>query len=1151
MNINRRTLGMALRNVLAGLALSLYGALPVLADDTEIFVGDLASGNANILLIIDTSGSMDTPVLTERPPFDPQTVYPGSCNTNAVYWRIDQGDPPECNGNGANNFFDAAQLVCDAAVQTIQTDGYHETRNAAQWDPGNNQWVELNADVKDQPVECETDGGVHGPDAGDTRRWPADDTQWTNVQADRFTFTRNGTDRYYSFYSGNWLNWLESPPSATPPSRMDVVKDASINLVRTVSNVNLGLMRYSANGGGGEFEAEGGMVIHPVAALNATSRGNLVGLIDGLQPAGFTPMSETLYEARQYFAGDDVFFGVDSQSSPGNAMPSVPESRTAGGDQYLSPASLSCQRNFVIYLTDGLPTRDNSADDEIETLMGGTCDGTGEGRCLDDLAGYLFNTDQRSTVSGDQTITTYTVGFGEEVQGSTLLQETARRGNGQFLEASDSVSLTRAFNNIVAQIDATGTSFVSPAAAVNSFNRTETLSDLYVSVFEPGDSFHWAGNVKKYALEAGVMVDVNGDPAVNTSGFFDNQSRSFWSDRVDGSTVTLGGAAHEIPDPASRNLFTFLGVENDLSNPVNAVHVNNLTALDPLLGLGLPSQPTATDLINWARGSDDVSDVDADPATTVRNQMGDPMHARPVLVIYGGTEANPDAVLFTPTNDGYLHAIRASDGEELWAFIPPDLLNRLPALFADAPDSVKHYGLDSDVRAFKIDENLNGIVDGADKVYIFFGMGRGGSNYYALDVTDKDSPEHLWTLGPNELPGVGQTWAPVAFTRVAISGSMPNTGNPNGLALVLAGGYDPSQDADDISPLYNTDNVGNRIYMVDAISGDLLWYGGGPGINDTGRNLALDLMNNSIPGGMRVIDLDGDGFGDRMYAGDTGGRVWRFDIIIDADTSQAGIQVPTASQLITGGVFASLGNADLAARPDASTRRFYNTPDVALIRRRGADPYLSISLGSGWRGHPLNTDIADRFYSLRDYQPFNRRTQADYDTSTPIEDGDLVDITNNVTPSVPEGTDGWRLELRLPGGFDGEKVLAESRTFNNVVFFPTYLPVSSGSCAPVGRNRVYAVNIDNGAPVFDINRDGQTTITDRYTDIAQGGIAPEVTFLFPRQLPGGPTTPPPPGGPFPPGSFGRPLLCTVGLEILNGMCANAGTPVRTYWRQTP
>jgi Tfp pilus tip-associated adhesin PilY1 len=152
---------------------------------------------------------------------------------------------------------------------------------------------------------------------------------------------------------------------------------------------------------------------------------------------------------------------------------------------------------------------------------------------------------------------------------------------------------------------------------------------------------------------------------------------------------------------------------------------------------------------------------------------------------------------------------------------------------------------------------------------------------------------------------------------------------------------------------------------------------------------------------------------------------------------------------------------------------------------------------------------------------------------------------------VPEGTDGWRLELRLPSGFEGEKVLAESRTFNNVVFFPTYLPeVRSGSCAPIGSNRVYAVNIDNGAPVLDINRDGQTTITDRYTDIAQGGIAPEVSFLFPRQLPG-PTTPPPPGGPFPPGSGGRPVLCAVGLEILSGVCTSAGTPVRTYWRQTP
>ena len=37
-------------------------------------------------------------------------------------------------------------------------------------------------------------------------------------------------------------------------------------------------------------------------------------------------------------------------------------------------------------------------------------------------------------------------------------------------------------------------------------------------------------------------------------------------------------------------------------------------------------------------------------------------------------------------------------------------------------------------------------------------------------------------------------------------------------------------------------------------------------------------MTHSIPAGIRVLDIDQDGYADRMYVGDMGGRVWRFDI---------------------------------------------------------------------------------------------------------------------------------------------------------------------------------------------------------------------------------------------------------------------------------
>jgi len=1144
-----------------GIVLAVACGSPALADDTEIFVSQQAGARPNIVFILDTSGSMDSAVTTQAP-YDPAVIYNGTCNSSRTYWRLNSGTPPDCSVT--TQWFDASQLTCDAAVQGINMAGRYLAQRAGQWNATTNHWEQVRASTKDQPVECSADAGVHGQAAGDPEVYAFNsgvaNDRWTVDAGNQVDWNASPINQSYTFYSANWLNWRNDTSNFITSTRLQIVQSVASSLVGSISGVNIGLMRYSNNGGSGDAVAEGGMVTHEVVPVESDRTG-LMNSINANTADGFTPLSETLYEAEQYFSGGTVFYGRDcatgavpcSQVSPGQPLPSVAASRAPGDPtHYRSPAQQSCQKNFVVYLTDGEPTQDNSADAKIETLLGGQCSGTGPGRCLDDLAGYMFNNDLRGGVQGNQNVTTYTIGFGDDVAGTTFLNDVAAAGGGQNYFAGDTESLTTALTNIVSQVGNTSTTFVAPAVAVNAFNRTESLADLYISLFQPTDTYHWPGNLKKYRLENNVVVgaDTTGDgipdPVIDPpTGFFSTGAQSFWSATVDGSDVTKGGAANEQPaDSSTRRVYTFLG-DNNLTAATNRVTSANALLTDAILGTGLPDLPTRTQLLDWTVGFD-LRDSNVDGQTTdARRQMGDPIHGKPAVVIYGGTAATPDiddAVVYTPTNDGYLHAINTKTGAELWSFIPPELLANLVNLYQDDPTSSKHYALDGDVRAFKLDVNQNGIVEPADgdKVWIFFGMGRGGDHVYALDVTNKNSPQRMWTVGPTELPGVGQTWSTPALARVRINGTSQNALN---LVLVIGGGYDATQDNDQVATLYNTDTLGNRIFMVDAQSGNLLWFAAGPGGPGT-PNLVLPKMNNSIPAPIRVLDLDSDGFADRMYAADTGGRIWRFDILADADAAAPGQQIPSASSLVTGGVLASLGNADQGTHPNTSTRRFYQTPDISLVRRGGAIPYFNIAVGSGWRGHPLNTETQDRFYAVRDYQPFAVLTQADYNAFTPIVDSDLVDITDSVTPLVPEGSKGWKLELRLPGGFAGEKVLAESRTFNNIIFFPTYLPRGSAGadpCAPAGSNRAYAVAIDDGRPVIDRNRDGQTTTEDRYAPLATTGIAPEFSLLMTRAQQGS-------GGQ---GGMlgGRALTCLVGVEVVQGLCASTGTPVRTYWRQ--
>jgi len=91
--------------------------------------------------------------------------------------------------------------------------------------------------------------------------------------------------------------------------------------------------------------------------------------------------------------------------------------------------------------------------------------------------------------------------------------------------------------------------------------------------------------------------------------------------------------------------------------------------------------------------------------------------------------------------------IDGANGRELWAFIPKEHLSTQSKLYFDPSAGFKHYGVDGDIVPVIADRNKNGIIESADGdfVYIIFGMRRGGDSYYALDVTNKNSPVVKWT----------------------------------------------------------------------------------------------------------------------------------------------------------------------------------------------------------------------------------------------------------------------------------------------------------------------------------------------------------------------------------------------------------------------
>lgn len=1173
----------------------LGGSMTAQADDTEIFFNSTSSSgsNANILLILDTSGSMNRTAMSvstgEVAPYDDDEDYSdggANCDDDYVYyWTTNNGtNPTTCNSSSGIASFPKNRLKCRAASNAIDGPAgfYGGTDRFIRWGgTGSSRgWSSNIATVSNaRDVECFADNGIHGDTSSSSSKYPTKNTSssqngvWVSSSSNQWWSATNVGAQIYLF-SSNYIRYKHNPPTVTTDySRLDVVKTAVSTLLNSVSNVNVGLMRFDAAG------PNGGMVMAPIEPLTDTYRSQIISQVNSFLPAGGTPLSETYYEAYRYLSGEAVQYGNNSYvctstnpSTPGGdafctswsnlqITPSAASARTGGSaasNTYQSPLTdADCGENtYIIYLTDGLPVSDTGSNSVIQTLTGESC-GSGDGACLAALAGYMYTNNIGGAANTN--ITSYFVGFGSDFStGSTgfnYLSTAATAGGGQAYSASNISTLTDVFNTILQQVSDTNTTFTAPSVAVNAFNRTQNLNDLFVSVFSPTVNRHWEGNLKKYRIVDGVIYDQDNQVAVQ-DGFFSSSARSFWSDTDDGADVTKGGAANELPAPTARVVYTYLD-----SNPSSAdtlgtadrISTANAALTDALFDLsGAAGEPTLTQLTNWLNGQD-VQDEDNDGNTSeARYVMGDPIHSPPAAVIYGGSETNPDIVTFVATNDGYLHAFDGSSlsadggGAELWAFIPKQVLPEMKQLYANDPSESKQYLLDGEIQILKYDVDQDGVVESPnDRVILYVSQGRGGDYYYALDVTNKNSPAFMWGIGSSVLNGMQQSWSKPVLARVNIDGA---TQNSQKLVLIIGGGYDSAEDG---QTYVTADTHGNRIYFVDALKGTVLWWAGP---SESGANLELTRMDHAIPGSISVLDTDADGYADRMYASDTSAQVWRFDIHNGNGAGGSG-----EGALVTGGVIASVGAHDLEPVTAAEARRFYSKPDVALISD-GQSSFYNIAIGSGHRGHPLDTSIEDWFYSIRDYQPYRPMTQDQYDDYDIITHGDLDDITDDVEAVLSANSPGWRLELEN----SGEKSLGSANTLNNTVLFTTYTP-NDGSdvetedgCAVfhTGTNLAYAVSVFNGAPVKNLrdlttDEDGELTKEDRSIELDQGGIAPEISTVLTEEsivCEEGDTDCTPCDANTQECETG--VGCTSGAEVIPEICFEIGTRYRTYWRDS-
>ncbi len=1030
----------------------------VLADDTELFSVNVSEENGlrpQVLIIFDNSGSMDTKetvTVAIKEPYDPAKDYGG--DKNKIYWSKNAKKLPDTS----KQYLNVNENNCQASLSALTSEGKY-TGNVRYWKENNkankSKWKKLKNkktgifDCKEDVVKKLTDN-PHGSDG-----YPADGTKGPySDSASRSVFKNDAV----TLYSANYLAWknIDEGGDTYQETRLKIAQSAIKSLIASTPSVDFGLAIFNRNNDSGD---SGGKILEKIKTRDDEQTDDLIKQVEELKAETWTPLCETMYEAYRYYAGKGVYYGDDDDKNPKR------DQTAENSGVYLSPMKSCQERAYIILMTDGEPTRDYHANTLIKNLTG---EGAISGSYMPTLAKWMNNEDiDGDDSNGDQHISTYTIGFGQDAvdDAGELLAATALKGGGAYFPATDADALQSAFQATLIDILNTNSSLSSPAVASNNFDRTQSLDSVYYSMFIPDNKAVWQGNIKKLTMnDAGILVDRLGKPAIDADGNIKEEASTYWGGDEDGNTVSEGGVTGMLAAAESRRILTNL-TDNLLQTPNIAnlktyYQVSDDEELAEELGL---AEDELSEYLNWLQGLD-VDDQDSDgDRTDYRNDIfADPLHSKPLAITY--IENGKQVVrLLVGTNAGFLHMFtdHGDSVSENWAFIPEELLADGLAL-RDSADSLEHqYGMDLSPVTVKTYTSGN-----VSKIIAIVGMRRGGSSYYALDITNPDAPQLLWTInsGDDGFEELSQTWSIPAVGSFSYKTGSTVKVNPG---IVFGGGYDTNKDS--CSPSDNetcNDTTGRAVYIVNALTGEKIWSVDGANCKSDDQHCIRD----SIPSQIGILDSDDDGYIDRLYTGDTGGNVWRMDLV-GSDRSK----------------WSTIKLASLGGDSDSTDRRFFNAPVIVRTFNEQVSKnnnqysfnkiaYDGILLSSGDRAHPASsTAVDDAAYLLHDYniKPTLFGEEGYAAKPTPLTVGSLYDITENPVGSYT-GTQvldvyadlssyaGWKYRLIATG----EKSLGQGAILDGTVYFTSFVPNSTVniSCGvtDLGQGWLYAVDLHSG-----------------------------------------------------------------------------------------
>ncbi|MFT5879346.1 MAG: type IV pilus assembly protein PilY1 [Moritella sp.] len=782
---------------------------------------------------------------------------------------------------------------------------------------------------------------------------------------------------------------------------------------------------------------------------------------------------------------------------------------------------------------------DNNANDEIKVLPGvdlSRAVNSGvdcKKNYLPVLSHWLANNDMNPTTTDvTERIVTYTIGIGSTDEdgvmsipsdNENLLKQAAIGGDGKYYSALDANTLKTQMLSAFADIRARQKSTMSSVGtSIDASNATQSSDVVYYSMFEPNITSRWMGNLKKFRINEGGFLNAWSTSATSSAtatyvptlalkvsgatstAYFAADVYSGWSSETNPNDIKVGGVveAYALRSPVvedkknPRKIY----IDNADSTVLVELSVENLKLifgytseekreLATHLGIELEdhdSEQAVTeklnDGVNWLLG------IDGTGKGYRKDIFGDPMHSSPLVVQSDNSDL---PLIFIGTNAGFFHAFEDNGRrvDEKWAFIPKDKLKYALALRTSGQlgdDEQREYGIDGSAVDVEYTDNSK------TKHLITFGMRRGGSAYYAIDIGDGTGiPSLKWKVDNltdeqnQNFTQLGQTWSKPVVTKVFQGNSYSKNTEP---VLIFGGGYDPKKDSCIAENCSGKDTKGRAIYVVNALSGKII-----KSFTATDKCSPKHCLKDSIVSQLAVLDSDGDGYTDRIYASDTGGNIYRADMPSSV-WNEAQTKIDTDKWTLR--KLATLGGSG------GDDRRFFNPPSIVRARDE-AYYYDGLLLGSGDITKP-NKNITTRnyFFNLKD-STLSPTIWGDGEHETPLPSPIVVDHLHtvkytarelnqdgeNLYPesslegpeniNLPESNyvKGWKFELSEDDSgsvYGGEKSLGNAVVIEGTVNFSTYTPftnayiITDKQCVfnQSGNSHYYRTELNSGKTKF-------------------------------------------------------------------------------------